>query len=114
MVDVVKTQCKCSIYVSRIIGPRVMMMIDDYDRMCERRHTSSIYVMLTYTLLFLRYNVSTAAVLRQIYLKQGIGVGALRRIYGGAQRRGVMKKTTVLGAGGCIRHVLIQFEVSYC
>jgi small subunit ribosomal protein S19e len=50
-------------------------------------------------------------VLRQIYLKQGIGVGALRRIYGGAQRRGVRRKTTVKGAGGCIRHVLIQFEV---
>lgn len=49
--------------------------------------------------------------LRQIYLKQGIGVGALRRIYGGAQRRGVRRKTTVKGAGGCIRHVLIQFEV---
>lgn len=49
--------------------------------------------------------------LRQIYLKQGIGVGALRRIYGGAQRRGVRRKTTVKGAGGVIRHVLIQFEV---
>ena len=55
----------------------------------------------------------TAAVLRQIYLKQGIGVGALRRIYGGAQRRGVRRKTTVKGAGGCIRHVLIQFEVRW-
>ncbi len=56
---------------------------------------------------------TTAAVLRQIYLKQGIGVGALRRIYGGSQRRGVRRKTTVKGAGGCIRHVLIQFEVRW-
>jgi small subunit ribosomal protein S19e len=57
------------------------------------------------------YYTRAAAVLRQIYLKQGIGVGALRRIYGGSKRRGVERSTTVLGAGGCIRHVLIQFEV---
>jgi len=57
------------------------------------------------------YYTRAAAVLRQIYLKQGIGVGALRRIYGGSKRRGVERTTTVLGAGGCIRHVLIQFEV---
>jgi small subunit ribosomal protein S19e len=57
------------------------------------------------------YYTRAAAVLRQIYLKQGIGVGALRRIYGGSKRRGVERSTTVKGAGGCIRHVLIQFEV---
>lgn len=50
--------------------------------------------------------------LRKIYLKNGIGLGALRRLFGGAQRRGVRTRTTVKGAGGVIRHALLQFEVS--
>jgi len=58
------------------------------------------------------YVCTAAAVLRKVYLRQGVGLTALRRMFGGAQRRGVMRQKTVLGAGGVIRHVLQQFEVS--
>jgi hypothetical protein len=50
-------------------------------------------------------------VIRKVYLKKGIGMGALRRMYGGGQRRGVNKKIFVKGAGGVVRHILKQLEV---
>merc|ERR1712146_878840 len=38
------------------------------------------------------FYVRAAAVARQVYIHRGIGVGALRRHFGGAQRRGTRRQ----------------------
>ena len=57
------------------------------------------------------YYVRAAAVARKVYLFPGIGVGALRRVFGGRNRR--TKNNTEFfenGAGGVIRRILKQLE----
>jgi len=56
------------------------------------------------------FYVRAAAVARQVYIHRGIGVGALRRHFGGAQRRGTRRQRTVTASGGLIRNILQQLE----
>ena len=56
------------------------------------------------------YFVRCASVARHIYLKGGLGVGAMKKMYGGSQRRGVRPNKFAKGAGGLIRSCLQQLE----
>ena len=56
------------------------------------------------------YFVRAASIARKVYLKPGVGVGALRKWYGGQNRRGARAKTFQRAAGGLIRSVLQQLE----
>lgn len=56
------------------------------------------------------YFVRAASIARKVYLKPGIGIGALRKWYGGQYRRGARAKTFQKAAGGVIRSVLQQLE----
>lgn len=56
------------------------------------------------------FYIRAAAVARQVYVHRGIGVGALRRHFGGAQRRGTRRQRTVVASGGLIRNILQQLE----
>lgn len=52
-----------------------------------------------------------AAVLRQIYVRQGLGVGQLRMKFGGRnKRKGVKPEHFAKSSGGLIRHIMKQFE----
>lgn len=52
-----------------------------------------------------------ASLARKVYMKQGLGVGALRRQYGGRnKRKGVVPEHFCRASGGLIRHILIQLE----
>lgn len=54
---------------------------------------------------------SAAAVLRQIYVRQGLGVGQLRMKFGGLnKRRGAKPEHFAKSSGGLIRHIMKQFE----
>jgi small subunit ribosomal protein S19e len=57
------------------------------------------------------YYVRAAAIARRVYLRQGLGVGALRKQFGSRDsKRGCLPEKHALAAGGVIRHILIQFE----
>ncbi len=52
-----------------------------------------------------------AAIARKVYMRQALGVGALRRQFGGRnERRGTVPEHFARASGGVIRHVLIQLE----
>lgn len=54
---------------------------------------------------------SAASLARKVYIKQGLGVGALRRQYGGRnKRKGVVPEHFCRASGGLIRHILQQLE----
>lgn len=58
-----------------------------------------------------RLYVFAAAVARQVYVRQGLGIGQLRVKYGGRnKRKGVHPEHFKKGSGGMIRHILKQFE----
>ena len=56
------------------------------------------------------YFVRAASIARKVYLKPGIGIGALRKWYGGQYRRGSRAKCYQAAAAGLIRSVLQQLE----
>ena len=58
------------------------------------------------------YYVRTAAVARRVYLRQGLGVGALRRAFGSASNKKgrVTPEHHARAAGGVIRHALHSLE----
>jgi len=57
------------------------------------------------------YYIRAAALLRQVYIRQGLGVGQLRMKYGGRnKRKGVVPEHFAKSSGGLIRHILKQFE----
>jgi len=57
------------------------------------------------------YYVRAAAIARKVYMRQALGVGALRRQFGGRnERRGTVPEHFARASGGVIRHVLIQLE----
>lgn len=59
---------------------------------------------------------AAAAVLRQIYVRQGLGVGQLRMKFGGRnKRKGCVPEHFAKSSGGLIRHIMKQFEaVGFC
>uniref|UniRef100_A0A7S1G9Z5 40S ribosomal protein S19 n=1 Tax=Bicosoecida sp. CB-2014 TaxID=1486930 RepID=A0A7S1G9Z5_9STRA len=52
----------------------------------------------------------TAAVARKVYLRPGVGLGALKRVFGGAKRLGVNRNKFKDGSGAVIRTALIQLN----
>ncbi len=57
------------------------------------------------------YYVRAAAIARKVYMRQSLGVGALRRQFGGRnERRGTVPEHFARASGGVIRHILIQLE----
>ncbi|XP_063716874.1 small ribosomal subunit protein eS19A-like [Symsagittifera roscoffensis] len=51
-----------------------------------------------------------ASILRHLYYRKTIGVGAFRRVYGGRKNYGSAREHTVLGGQGVIRRGLQQLE----
>jgi small subunit ribosomal protein S19e len=56
------------------------------------------------------YFVRAAAIARKIYLRQGTGVGALKKRFGGSYRRGAAPEKHQDAAGGIIRNILITLD----
>jgi len=56
------------------------------------------------------YYVRAASVVRHIYLRPGVGVGALQKVYGGRKRRGTAPCVYVKAHASIHRHVLQQLE----
>ena len=56
------------------------------------------------------YFVRAASIARRIYLRQDIGVGALRKVYGGAECTGVRQPRFCKASGGLIRKILQDLE----
>jgi len=56
------------------------------------------------------YYVRAAAIVRKVYLRQGTGVGALRRRFGGSYRRGAAPERHQDAAGGIIRTILQNLD----
>merc|ERR1712232_28348 len=56
------------------------------------------------------YFVRAASLARHIYLRGGTGVGAFRKVYGHASRKGTCPSHFVKANGGLIRHILQQLE----
>lgn len=51
-----------------------------------------------------------ASMVRKIYLRGGLGVGAFRRIYGGSKRNGSRPPHFCKSSGSVARHILQQLE----
>lgn len=51
-----------------------------------------------------------AAVARQVYITKGLGVGTLRKYYGGVKRRGFRPNCRGLASGSVIRNALQSLE----
>eukprot|EP00873_Tetraselmis_striata_P041150 jgi/Tetstr1/461414/TSEL_006524.t1 len=59
------------------------------------------------------YYIRAAAIARRVYLRQGLGTGALRRNFGCRNtNRGTIPEKHALASGGVIRHILKQFEAN--
>lgn len=56
------------------------------------------------------YYIRAASIARKVYLRQYTGVGALKKVYGSAGRRGVHRQHHAKASGGIIRHILQQLE----
>jgi len=56
------------------------------------------------------YYMRAAAVARHVYVRQGVGVGAFRRIFGAPKNRGSRRHHKTKAAGGHIRLILRQLE----
>ena len=56
------------------------------------------------------YYVRAAAIVRKIYLREGTGVGALKKRFGGGMRRGAAPLRHQDAAGGLIRAILINLD----
>lgn len=51
-----------------------------------------------------------ASMARKIYMRQGLGVGAFKRIYGGSKRNGSRPPHFCKSSGAVARHVLHQLQ----
>jgi small subunit ribosomal protein S19e len=56
------------------------------------------------------YYIRAASIARKVYLRPGVGVGALQIWYGGAYRRGTRTEHFRKASAGIIRSVLLQLE----
>ena len=54
------------------------------------------------------YYIRAASIARKIYLRQGTGVGAFRKVYGGRKNKGTRKEKFQKASGGMIRSILIN------
>lgn len=58
------------------------------------------------------YFVRAASIARKLYLRQGLGVGMLSRVYGGGRRNGTRPKHFQRSSRGLLRHILHQLEAN--
>ena len=56
------------------------------------------------------YYIRAAAIVRKIYLREGTGVGALKKRFGGNYRRGSAPDKHQDGAGGLIRAICLNLD----
>ncbi|KAL4303409.1 hypothetical protein GQ457_10G015870 [Hibiscus cannabinus] len=56
------------------------------------------------------YFIRAASMARKIYLRGGLGVGAFRRIYGGAKQNGSCPHHFCKSSGSVARHILQQLQ----
>ena len=56
------------------------------------------------------YYIRAASIARKVYLRQGTGVGAFRKVYGGSKNRGTKMSHFQKASGGLIRSILINLE----
>lgn len=56
------------------------------------------------------YFIRAASMARKIYLRQGIGVGGFRRIYGGRKRNGSRPPHFCKSSGAVARNILHQLQ----
>eukprot|EP00891_Asterochloris_glomerata_P005605 jgi/Astpho2/5605/Aster-02858 len=57
------------------------------------------------------YYIRAASLARKVYMRQGMGIGAFRKHYGGRnKRKGAVPEHFAKASGGLIRHMLIQLE----
>ncbi|KAL3526571.1 hypothetical protein ACH5RR_011227, partial [Cinchona calisaya] len=56
------------------------------------------------------YYIRAVSMARKIYLRQGLGVGAFRRIYGGSKRNGSRPPHFGKSSGSVARHILQQLQ----
>lgn len=56
------------------------------------------------------YYIRAASIARKIYLRPGVGVGALQKWYGGSYRKGARTEHFRKASSGVIRSVIIQLE----
>jgi small subunit ribosomal protein S19e len=56
------------------------------------------------------YYIRAAAIVRKVYLRQGTGVGALKKRFGGNFRRGAKPERHQDAAGGLIRTILLSLD----
>merc|ERR1711957_1023025 len=54
--------------------------------------------------------VRTASMVRKIYIRAGMGVGAFRKVYGGQLRRGTQRNIYSTGSGKIARYIMQQLE----
>merc|ERR1712137_105831 len=54
--------------------------------------------------------IRAASMARKIYLRQGMGVGAFKKVYGGRKSRGTLPEHYVTGSGSIARAALLQLE----
>ncbi|GMH41559.1 hypothetical protein BSKO_09469 [Bryopsis sp. KO-2023] len=56
------------------------------------------------------YFIRAASICRKLYVKQNIGVGMFRKLYGGKDRRSVRPGHAAIASSGLIRNILQQLE----
>ncbi|XP_028122898.1 40S ribosomal protein S19-3-like [Camellia sinensis] len=57
------------------------------------------------------YYIRASSMSRKIYLRQGLGVGAFQRIYGGSKRNGSCPPHFCKSSGAVARHILQQLQM---
>lgn len=63
-----------------------------------------------YDLTFKHLLWIAASMARKIYMRQGLGVGAFKRIYGGSKRNGSRPPHFCKSSGAVARHILHQLK----
>jgi len=56
------------------------------------------------------FYIRAASMARKVYLRQGTGIGAFRKIYGGRKNNGARPSHFALSSGSIARHALKQLE----
>ena len=56
--------------------------------------------------------VRTASMVRKVYIRKGMGVGAFKKVYGSQKRRGTCTNVFTKSSGKIARYILQQLEVN--
>ncbi|KAJ9683750.1 hypothetical protein PVL29_019358 [Vitis rotundifolia] len=101
------------------IKPRSMYSIKLQRSLYELKQSGSIYNSaptqqywndIKHILCYIRETINMTSMARKIYLGQGFGFGAFRRIYGGAKRNGSRPPHFCESSGAIARHILQELQ----